>query len=221
MRAAPSWILGLVPRLEGAFPFGDAPRSGVAAAVELATGGTVAPMAAPGSRVLAIGLVVALAAVGAPAAAPARASSVVPMSHDELFAASDLVALVEVRSASPARVGRRIVTFLDVDVAEVWAFAGEGSAPQEALVAVLGGALDGLEQRVAGMPVLEPGQRYLLFLGKETGPHGARGVVGLWQGAWSIGPDGPHPFMPDGRPSSQRAEVQSFDTWRLRVRAQP
>jgi hypothetical protein len=39
---------------------------------------------------------------------------------------------------------------------------------------------------VPGTPRFEVGKQYVLCLGDDNGPSGARGVVGLWQGAFAV-----------------------------------
>lgn len=119
------------------------------------------------------------------AGAPARATTVAPLSPAELGARSDLVADVVVRSRAASWVGRRIITFYEVEVLDRWRSADPRS-PATALVALPGGVVEGIGQRVAGTPVLDVGGRYVLCLGDDVGPRGARGVIGLWQGAWRV-----------------------------------
>lgn len=124
------------------------------------------------------------------AGSQARATTVVALSPAELGARSDLVADVVVRSRSTSWVGRRIITFYEVEVLDGWR-SDDPRPPATALVALPGGVVDGIGQWVAGTPVFDVGGRYVLCLGDDVGPRGARGVIGLWQGAWLVVPGAP------------------------------
>lgn len=158
--------------------------------------------------------------VGSLPAGPALATSAVPLSPADVRARSDLVAVVEVRSATSGWVGGRIVTFYDVMITEVWK-APTRDTPSQALVATLGGVVDGIGQHVAGMPKLEVGGRYLLCLGDESGPQGARGIVGLWQGAWRVDSEGLRAFTHDGQPRAASAPAQPWSQVRANLEARP
>jgi hypothetical protein len=114
--------------------------------------------------------------------APAgRAMTVPAWTAAELAARSDVIVEGVVTGARVRAVGRRVVTFYVV-------VAGEGAALRSYLVAVPGGSIDGITQRVPGAPVLNVGRRYRLHLGKAEGPRdapdgpAARGVVGFFRG---------------------------------------
>jgi hypothetical protein len=147
-----------------------------------------------GARAAAVAVLAVLAffaalAFGTLGAAPARATTVEPVSPAALAARSDLIARVVVRSAAPAWVGRRILTFYELEVLEAWRSADD-EAPARVLLALPGGVVGALGQRVAGTPVLEEGARYVVCLGDDVGPRGARGIIGLWQGIWREGESG-------------------------------
>lgn len=121
-------------------------------------------------------------------------TTVATLDDAQLVARSDLVAHVVVTAAHAERVGRRVITFYDVAIVETWSTkeAGPGTSPgatgpgSTTLVALPGGVVDGIGQLVPGTPVLEVGGAYVLCLGDDVGPKGARGVVGLWQGAFAL-----------------------------------
>jgi hypothetical protein len=132
--------------------------------------------------------------------APAQATTVPPMSPAELRAAADVVVEGVVVATTSRLVGRRVITFVTL-------VSGDRARPTTTLVAVPGGVVDGIAQVVPGAPVLEPGLRYRLYLGRADGPRlddagpAARGVVGFWRGAFVIGDRGEaHAFQADGRP---------------------
>ena len=117
-------------------------------------------------------------------AAPAVATSMPPRTDEEVAAASDLVIEATALAARTAWLGGRIVTFTELRVERV--LRSRAAAPPSVVtVALPGGRLAGIAQRVAGAPELQVGARYLLCLSGEV-LHGARTVVGLWQGAWLV-----------------------------------
>ncbi len=120
---------------------------------------------------------------------PGLATTVEPLDDQALVARSDLIAVVVVTGVHAERVGRRVFTFYDLDVADVWR-SRDQVAPANVVLAVPGGVVDvegrSLGQAVAGMPVLVVGRTYVLCLGDDVGPRGARGIVGLWQGAFAV-----------------------------------
>lgn len=130
----------------------------------------------------------------------------------ELAERAELVVRVRVTSAVgewvPTSTRPRVVTFHEARVLEV--VAGELGAGEHARgavrVGVLGGAVGDIEQRVHGAPRLVVDREYVLFLGHAGGPGGARGVVGMWQGAWDAGPE--------LRPASARALGEALDVVR-------
>lgn len=127
-----------------------------------------------------------LLAVVALALAPhVVATTVEPLDDAALVERSDLIARVVVTSARAERVGRRVLTFYEVDVVEAWS-TRDGTAPTRTVVALPGGIVGGIGQVVPGTPTLQVGQQYVLCLGDDDGPSRARGVVGLWQGAFAV-----------------------------------
>lgn len=135
--------------------------------------------------------------------APARATTVPPMSPRELRAAADVVVDGVVVATTSRLVGRRVITFVTL-------VSGDGSRPVSTLVAVPGGVVGDIAQVVPGAPMLEPGVRYRLYLGRPDGPRldgegpAARGIVGFWRGAFVLGDRGEaHAFQADGRAPSR------------------
>jgi hypothetical protein len=170
-------------------------------------------------RRLAVLFAVPLAvAFAAPAfvAAPAQATSVVPLDDAQLAAAASVIALVRVERQEVRSIGRRILTFSSVVVVDGLRGARPGD---ELLVALPGGEVGGIGQRVAGAPTLRVDRTYLLFLGKDDGPSGARGVVGLWQGAFQADGPGLWRFGHDGVEHTPTGP--SLPTWRALVSRTP
>ena len=130
-------------------------------------------------------------------ALPSRATSMPERSTAEVAAASDLVVLATALSARAAWVGGRIITFTELRVERTLRGAGPRT-PATVTVALPGGELGDIAQRVPGTPAMLVGGRYQLCLGAEV-LGGARTVVGLWQGAWRVGEgDAVVPFTHDG-----------------------
>lgn len=127
-----------------------------------------------------------LLAVVALAFAPhVAATTMEPLTDQALVERSDLVARVVVRSARAERIGRRIITFYDVDIVETWR-SRDAAPPRTTTVGLPGGIVDGIGQVVPGTPVLEVGKHYVLCLGDDNGPHRARMITGLWLGAFAV-----------------------------------
>lgn len=145
-------------------------------------------------------LALLLALLGLCLIAPAAvATTVPPMDEPRMRAMADVVIDGEVTGVESRFVGRRIVTFVTL-------VSGTAPSLTVTLVAVPGGVVDDIAQVVPGAPVLEPGRRYRLYLGRADGPRlddrgpAARGVVGFWRGAFLLDERGaPRPFHADGR----------------------
>ena len=125
-----------------------------------------------------------------------------PMTEAELRHQADVVVDGKVVSQHSAWVSRRIFTFSVV-------VAGAGPGLRSYLVALPGGDVGGLSQRVAGSPVLSVGVRYRLYLGPAAGPsdgsspNKSRGVVGFYRGVFLLDESqgsNPVPFGDDGLP---------------------
>lgn len=141
-------------------------------------------------------------------AATARATSMPPRTHEQVAAASELVVEATAITTRTAWVGGHIVTFTDLRVERV--LRSRAPAPPSVLtVALPGGRLDGIAQRVAGAPELRAGERYLLCLSGEV-LRGAHTVVGLWQGAWLLDRGAVRGFTHDGvaTTASPRASLE-------------
>ena len=128
-----------------------------------------------------------LALVALALAPHVAATTVEPLDDSALVERSAVIARVVVTSARAERVGRRVLTFYEVDVVDTWhARDAAGAQVKRTVVALPGGVVDGIGQLVPGTPRLQVGKQYVLCLGDDNGPSGARGVVGLWQGAFGV-----------------------------------
>ena len=118
------------------------------------------------------------------AAAPARATTVIPLSFDEIVTQAGAIALVEtvrVRSdwkTSPR--GKHIVTHVTFRVDRVI----KGQAGPTFELELLGGNIGGLVMDVEGMPQFRVGDRDGLFL--SSIPNSASPIVGLFQGRFRL-----------------------------------
>jgi hypothetical protein len=126
------------------------------------------------------GLGVTLAVAMLVAAVPALASMVLALGLPELTARSERIVVAEVtgvRSGWDKR-HERILSTIDVRVAEVW----KGQVPADGHLTLVqpGGAADGIEMRVHGMPAFEAGERAVLFLRGAAAQPVA--LVGMGQG---------------------------------------
>jgi hypothetical protein len=80
--------------------------------------------------------------------------------------------------------GKDIYTYFQLQVLETWK-----SGPAMAEVAIPGGVVDGIRQRVGGAPELLPGREYVLFL--WTSRSGLTQLIGLSQGVFTLSSDAP------------------------------
>jgi hypothetical protein len=115
----------------------------------------------------------------------ARATSMVPQSLDELSTKSDAVVRVTTLATRTEWRNRVIVTIARMRVTD--ALLGTLVAGQEIEVATLGGTLDGVELRVAGVPHFTAGEDDVLFLG--TGTFADWQVTDLAQGKFEVAHD--------------------------------
>lgn len=105
----------------------------------------------------------------------AGASLVLALDLSEMTASAEQIVVAEVLAVRSGwnRAGSRIVTTVELKVAESW----KGTVPGDGRVTLVqpGGVADGLETRVHGMPSFAAGERAVLFLGRSA-------VVGMAQG---------------------------------------
>jgi hypothetical protein len=121
------------------------------------------------------GLIFALfACVAAPAA------TLQQLSLDQMSQSATSVVRARVVSSSASLTGSTIYTHYRLQVSEAW----KGSAATEVMVP--GGVANGLKQSFPGVPQLDPGAEYVLFLWKSPAT-GITHLIGFSQGVFNIG----------------------------------
>ena len=117
----------------------------------------------------------------------ASATTLVRLDVGALTRASTRVARVHVDAAGSrwAEPGR-IVTEVRLTRLETWS----GTDLPNLRVLLPGGAVDGIAQRVEGVPAFRPGEELVLFLAARgparAGPGAAHDLVGLSEGVWRV-----------------------------------
>lgn len=128
-------------------------------------------------------VVVLLALLSLPLGLPLGATTLEPMTGEELTQNADRVVVAQCTEAQTRWHGRALVTELTFTVAETL----EGVEVTELVVAVPGGV--DLEKGIAvtfpGAPTIVPGENFLLFL-HQLPNSDMLGIVGLSQGAFPI-----------------------------------
>jgi hypothetical protein len=114
---------------------------------------------------------------------PALPVTLQQLTTAQMTSASTAIVRGTVSSSYTALSGKTIFTHYTVQVSETW----KGTPVTTADVAIPGGALNGLRQSFPGVPVLQVGQEYLLFL--WTGSKGPTQLTGLTQGALAVQPN--------------------------------
>jgi hypothetical protein len=124
----------------------------------------------------------------AAAALPLQGATLERLSLDDMIGKSTAIVRGTVTESWAAYTGRDIYTHYKIQVAERF----KGSAGQKVIeIAVPGGVVGELHQTVAGSPILEKGQQYVLFL--WTGKNGVTWITGFTQGLFSLTGDGAEP----------------------------
>ena len=137
------------------------------------------------------------------------ATTVIPMSIEELTSAADVVVRAHATEAwstwNPERT--LIYTYTRFRVEETH----KGRASAVITVKQLGGSAEGYTQRVAGVRAWSPGDSAVLFLRPSEARDGTFVVVGLMQGDFRIhySPSGER-VASNGMPESAHDEVSSF-----------
>lgn len=134
-------------------------------------------------RTLLCSLLLGLAGTG-----QALASTVVPLSTDDMALLADAVVVGQVEDQTTRLESGMIYTDIVLDIQEVW--KGSLQAPTHLVVRTLGGEHNGVVASVAGSPGFARGEETLLYL--EQNKKGEWKVLGLNQGKWHIQrqPDG-------------------------------
>jgi hypothetical protein len=110
----------------------------------------------------------------------ARAATLLQMTTEQMTSAATAIVRGTVTASSTAMSGRTIFTHYSLQVADRW----KGLAVATVDVAVPGGALNGVRQTFVGVPSLQIGQQYVVFL--WTGSSGPTQLVGLTQGVFHV-----------------------------------
>ncbi len=113
-------------------------------------------------------------------AVPAFSTALLQMSMDQITAASTEIVQGTVSSSYTALSGTTIFTHYKIQVAQRW----KGLANATTDVAIPGGSFKNLRQSFAGVPILETGHEYMLFLWQ--GAKGPNQPVGLNQGIFEV-----------------------------------
>jgi hypothetical protein len=161
----------------------------------------------------------------------ASATTLVHLDVTALTRASTRVARARVEAVSSrwAEPGR-IVTEVQLTRLETW------SGPDLPSLRVLlpGGTVDGIAQRIEGVPAFRPGEELVLFLAARGSARAgqAHGLVGLAEGVWRVErPEGSEPLArpepldgirlvePPGRHSTEARVPLSLGALRARVEA--
>src|ERR1700691_3382492 len=121
-----------------------------------------------------------LLAVVAACVAPLPGATLLQLSLDDLIQKSTAIVQGTVQPTQAAFRGAMIYTHYRVQVTKTY----KGSPVASMDLAVPGGALNGIQQAVAGAPALTPGQDYFLFL--WTSKTGLTQVIGLSQGVFNV-----------------------------------
>lgn len=96
-------------------------------------------------------------------AAPAAATTFVAATVEEMARVSEVVVRGRVVATSARAIGgRRIVTDVDVEVANAW----KGAPERTVRIVVPGGSLGWIALRVEGAPTFSPGEEVVVFLGR-------------------------------------------------------
>ena len=111
---------------------------------------------------------------------PAVAATLEQMSLEDLTNESTSIVRVHAGESRSALVGPLIYTFTTLRVLAAF----KGDPGREVEVALLGGEVGDISQSFGGVPRLEPGREYLVFLWR--GPSGLTQITGLSQGLLEI-----------------------------------
>lgn len=112
---------------------------------------------------------------------PLSASTLQRLSLNDMIQKSTLIVRGTIQPGSSAAL-RGALIYTHFNLAVTTAFKGSPKSTID--VAVPGGALSGMQQPVAGAPMLVPGHEYVLFL--WTSKSGLTQVIGLSQGLFNV-----------------------------------
>lgn len=137
------------------------------------------------------------------------AATLQQLSMDQLAQSATAIVRARVTSSSPGFTGSTIYTHYKLQVSEVW----KGAAQTEVMLP--GGVAGGYRQSFPGVPGLQVGSEYVLFLWRSSRT-GITHLVGLSQGLFSVVP------QPDGSLNASRPRIGEgmFDATGRQVRDQ-
>ncbi|MEP6714721.1 MAG: hypothetical protein ABJC09_04060 [Terriglobia bacterium] len=125
---------------------------------------------------------------------PAPAVTLRQLSMDQMTQSATAIVRARVTGSSASFTGSAIYTHYKLQIVETW----KGFAPSEVLLP--GGAAKGLKQSVSGVPVLQVGSEYVMFLWTSSST-GLTHLVGLTQGLFNVSQ------QPDGSITVVRGEI--------------
>ncbi len=170
-----------VPADDAGAPISQSPFGCSVASTQRGHGGLVAVLLVLAAVLLArrrFGLAAALGL--ALTSSAAQASTVHGLTLAELGHRADVVAQGTVVASHSVRIGDRIYTDVELQLAALW----KGRAGARITVRQLGGELGGVTQAIEGQPVLAVGDEVVLFVRAHR--DGAFRMVGLAQGAFRL-----------------------------------
>jgi len=127
-------------------------------------------------------------------AAALKAATLQQLSMDEMNAGATSIVRARIAGSSAAMTGSTVYTHYKLDTSEVW----KGSAVPEVLVP--GGVAGNLRQSFPGMPDLQIGAEYVLYLWKSPST-GIVHLMGLGQGVFTV------TRQPDGSVTADRQRL--------------
>ena len=114
------------------------------------------------------------------AAGVCLAATLEQMSLDDLIQKSTSIVRGRAVSSHTVQDGALIYTMHRFEVAERW----KGAAAGEVEIALPGGSVGGVQQRFGGVPQMEAGREFVVFLWQ--GPSGRTQITGLSQGLFEV-----------------------------------
>jgi len=145
------------------------------------------------------------------------------MSMDEMTASATAIVRARVTGSSTSLIGSTIYTHYKLQVSETW----KGSPATEVLLP--GGIASGLRQSFPGVPQLQTGSEYVLFLWTSS-TTGITHIIGFSQGIFNVSPQadgsilvsrpaGGEPMLDaTGRSVRDQAVAMKFTDMKSRVR---
>jgi hypothetical protein len=146
------------------------------------------------SRMSRFGRSAGLAALCLAAAMPAAPATLVQLSMDQMTQSATAIVRATVASSYAGYSGTTIYTHYKLQVSETW----KGNPPAEVMLP--GGAANGRRQSFPGVPELQPGTEYVMFLWVAPST-GITHLLGLTQGLFNVA------IRPDGSVLATRPQI--------------